>query len=365
MPQTKRLAWVDIAKGLAIAAVVLFHIEFAYPNSVLFPFSSFFGEYWHVAIFFLIAGFFIKEEKLQDCKKFIIGKVKSLYLLILYIYIPVTLLHNLFLKIGFYSTSIDYCGKYVTEWSFADYAKHIAEAVFFAGREPLLGAMWFVYVLFLALCGYSVISMLLGKVFKEGKKYDGAKLVSMILLVVISCTLTQLLGITIPRGNNVLTAIFLIYVGQNIINRYHIEFNNPYAFASSILLLWHCCTCSNNIALNSNIFDNTPLLLAASVSALYAICFISKKIQDTKLGSLISIFGNESFYIMGLQFIAFKFVTLLLNLFGFDLNLAELKAPAGTSIMLCVLYFVAGMTLPVVLVKTLRAIKNKAIGNKQ
>lgn len=35
-----------------------------------------------------------------------------------------------------------------------------------AGREPILGAMWFVYALLISLCGYSIVSWIISKFIK-------------------------------------------------------------------------------------------------------------------------------------------------------------------------------------------------------
>lgn len=97
MAATKRENWVDIAKGLAITAVVLGHVNYMWPFHKLLPLNTLVVWLWHVPVFFLIGGFFIKDEKLLQPIVFIKGKIKSLYLLILYIYVPVLLLHNFFI----------------------------------------------------------------------------------------------------------------------------------------------------------------------------------------------------------------------------------------------------------------------------
>ena len=160
-----RILWVDIAKGIAIIAVVLLHISHLYPGNGILPITELLGGLWHVPVFFIIGGFFVKEERLLQPISFIRGKFNSLYLLILKIYIPVLLLHNVCLCIGFYDVTIDYDGKNVTWWGLAEFEKNIFMAIIFAGREPILGAMWFVYVLFMALCGLSVISFIIKKAF--------------------------------------------------------------------------------------------------------------------------------------------------------------------------------------------------------
>ena len=77
-----------MAKGIAIMAVVLGHINFAFPSSSIFPTRLFLYGLWHVSVFYVIGGFFINEQKLTRPYDFIKAKIKNLYSLILYIYIP-------------------------------------------------------------------------------------------------------------------------------------------------------------------------------------------------------------------------------------------------------------------------------------
>lgn len=158
-----RQDWVDIAKAFAIIAVVLGHISYQYPKMALMPLSTIIVWLWHVPVFFMIGGFFLKDERMAKPVSFIKGKIKSLYLLILYLYIPFTLLHNVLLDIGFYDTAIEYGGKHVGYWTAGQFVRGLAEVVFLAGREPILGAMWFVYVLFMALCYLSIMSEIVKK----------------------------------------------------------------------------------------------------------------------------------------------------------------------------------------------------------
>lgn len=241
----QRKPWVDIAKGIAIIAVVLGHINFNWPEGKLLPLSDMLIWLWHVPVFFMIGGFFLKGEKLLHPKIFILGKVKSLYLPILYIYIPVLLLHNLFIRIGFYDLNIEYYGKYVTEWHFMDLGKHLFAAVFFAGREPLLGAMWFVYVLFMALSVISIASWSLKKIGRQWdeRTYELIRALVFLSLAVLACTLTHLFDFTIPRFNNTLVAVWLIYVGMLVVQKAKLQFSNSILAISCGLIAWHSATC--------------------------------------------------------------------------------------------------------------------------
>jgi len=240
-----RQTWVDIAKGIAIIAVVLGHISYNWPGGKLLPLDILLVWLWHVPVFFMIGGFFLKDEKLLRPKTFIWGKIKSLFLLILYIYIPVLFLHNLFLHIGFYDLSIEYYGKYVTEWGMMDFCKHLLASLFFAGREPILGAMWFVYVLFMALCIISVVSWSLKKIGRrwDERAYELIRGLVFLSFAIFACSLTHLFNFTIPRFNNTLVAVWLIYVGMLVVQKAKFQFNNSIVAFAGGLIAWHSATC--------------------------------------------------------------------------------------------------------------------------
>lgn len=163
-----RVAYVDIAKGIAILAVVMLHVNFAWPMEDKHIIDGFLGWAWHVPVFFVIGGFFINSTMLCQPRSFILSKIKSLYRLALYIYLPATLVHNFLFKIGWYSNTEVYGGKVIAVWSQLDYVKGVVLTLLCAGREPIVGAMWFVYVLLFALCGYSLITVFVKKFYGGG-----------------------------------------------------------------------------------------------------------------------------------------------------------------------------------------------------
>lgn len=111
-----RIRYVDVVKGFAICAVVMMHVVYAFPKNYLIDIRALFGYFWHVPVFFVVAGFFIKESKLDRPWQFIKGKLRGLYLPALYIYLVATLLHNVFFSIGWYDSNVSYGGKMITEW---------------------------------------------------------------------------------------------------------------------------------------------------------------------------------------------------------------------------------------------------------
>ena len=356
----ERERWVDIAKGIAIMAVVFGHMEFVDSQLKLFP-SSMLAVLWHVAVFFLIGGFYLRENNLINPTVFIRGKFSSLYLLILYVFIPVLLFHNILINIGFYDLTTYYSGRFVTYWNVRDLIENIVLSVFFAGREPLLGAMWFVYVLFIALCLLSFISYITHKIVSQ-KNYEKFRFALILTLAIISSTLTNVFDITIPRCNNVFTAILLIYVGMMIKQRYKVKFDSGYVASICVLVVWHIASTKGTVSIVANIMPNVTSLLVSSVSSLYIICYLSKVLDKwPKVGGALSQIGKESFYIMGFHFIGFKFCTLFFNLLGMNLSLSQLKAPIGDKYWLIPFYLAISITFSLLLVKTIRFCKSKIV----
>lgn len=352
-----RSQYVDIAKGVAIIAVVLLHIDFHFYDSSILPLYTLLGGLWHVAVFFLLGGFFIKEAKLTEPISFIKGKTSSLYKLILYFYIPAVLLHNMMIQIGWYDTVTDYGGKFMTMWGIPQMLKELALSVLLAGREPILGAMWFVYVLFIALCGFSIVSWIAKKITHNERQYEGIRFLTLLALCIASCSFSQLAGITIPRFSNAITAMWLIYVGYMLKNYKKLEFTNSYVMVCALLFVYHSATISGGVALNGNAYRDVVILTVSSCSALYAICYFAKRIENNVMGHFLSLCGKESFYIMGLHFVGFKMATYVLSVFGIDKSLSALMAPAGDSMLLLLFYLAFGVLFPLFFMYVFRKAK--------
>ena len=354
----KRLDWVDIAKGVAILAVVLLHTDYTFPASTLKPITAIIGDGWHVAVFFLIGGFFLKEEKLCKPVSFIKGKVRSLYLLASYFYVPAVLLHNVLFAWGWYDTTVSYGGKYLTEFTPPQLLKALVETLCCAGREPVLGAVWFVYVLFLAMCLLSMMSWGMRKIIKNEEVYQRVYPLTLLAFCIIMCTLTRDVEFNIPRFNNTFTAMWLIYVGYWLRNKARWTFENKWMFIGSLMVFIHyCMTYPKGMALNANHYSDVISLTIGTVSALYVICYLSVKIQGSVIGKILRKCGEESFNIMALQFVGFKIGCYALNAVGFNLPLAQLLAPTENRLYLVLWFVFVGAAFPIAFMWCFRNMK--------
>lgn len=354
-----RTAYVDIAKGIAILSVVLLHVNLAYPKPSFINISGMLGWFWHVPVFFLIGGFFLKDERLAKPVPFIKGKMKSLYLLALYIYLPATLLHNVFFDLGWYSTDAVYGDKIIAEWGVKEYVLGIIKTLLCAGREPIMGAMWFVYALLFALCGYSII------VFIVNKCKWGGHCVPVILLALqtASCIFTNVYGLTIPRFSNAISVMLLLYIGQQLHGKLQVKFDNPYLLAAALLIVYESSLLTGSVALNRNSFKDVLHLTVGSTAALYVICFVSKKLEGCRIGKWLELCGRESFYIMGLHIVGFKLCTMMLMGIGIiDRGLEKTMTPdLNGNVILLVIYTICGMAIPLMFITVFRKVKSLII----
>lgn len=357
----KRSVYIDIVKGFAIIAVVLLHVDFTWPQYKLLHLNSILGWLWHVPVFFCIGGFFIKEEKLQNPISFIKNKFRSLYLLALYIYFPATLLHNFLFKINWYSSEAIYGGKIINEWSLQEYIINCLKTLLCAGREPIMGAMWFVYTLLFALCGLSIISYLVKKCTKNEKQYEWTRFILLLALQIISCIATSKFNFTIPRFSNAITVMLLIYLGEQINNRFKLQFDNWGCAIFSLLIFYQTSILFGDgiIGLNNNAYHDALQLTISCCAATYLLCFIAKKIEHSKIGKLIAVCGKESFYIMGLHIVGFKLCsTILIQLGYINGGLEQLMTPAiENNLFLLLIYTTCGVIIPIIVITLVRKIK--------
>lgn len=244
----------------------------------------------------------------------------------------------------------------------AEYAVGVIKTLLCAGREPIVGAMWFVYVLLFALCGYCLISWFVNK-YKRGY----GKAVVLLALQIMSCVATNVLGITIPRVSNAITAMFLIYIGQEMNNRCRLKFDNPYVCIAALLIVYESSLISGSVGLNKNHYHDVLQLTIGCMAALYAVCFMSKKIEQTWGGRLLMLCGRESFYIMGLHIVGFHICTILLNSLGIvDGGLARLMTPSiGNNAALLLTYTAFGLFFPLLFIKLFRICKSSLIDRKK
>ena len=169
--------------------------------------------------------------------------------------------------------------------------------------------------------------------------------------------MTNVFDFTIPRFNNVFTAAWLIYVGQQVVQRFKVRFDNRFALIMSVIAFYSFAVLRGSVRLNHNAFDDLVSLTVSTLSALYIVAFWSKKCKGL-FAKVMAVVGKDSFYIMGLHFLAFKICSLLLNeVAGTKQDVAVLN-PQPPNMLYYVYYAVGGVFLPIVFMWGWRRLKN-------
>jgi fucose 4-O-acetylase-like acetyltransferase len=231
-------------------------------------------------------------------------------------------------------------------YTIADLWKKIFGAIFFAGREPIVGPLWFAYVLCLALITYSAISFISAKLWP--KNYANVRMVACILLACISAILSNKLGLTLNRFSNTLVVVGLLCGGQYLYQVKKIRFNNAFCFAGALLIFWQSAVLNGDIELNNNKYNDLFHLFAGSAAMLYALGFISLKLEGTKIGFLVELAGRKSFEIMALHILSFKLVSLILIKMGYSVELYTNGPDTHNNILIIAAYLLTGVCLPVI-----------------
>lgn len=353
MNRPLRFEWIDIVKAFAIILVVLGHINYAYPIYRLIPVPYIYS--WHIRVFFLVGGFFLFEDKLMKPYSFIKNKAKRLYLPLLYIYIPATLLHNILIDIGVYDLTIKYGGSCVMRLEGLNFFFQIVKTILFAGHEPIVGAMWFVYVLFLALIWISISYYIASKI--TNKSVDSTRRTASIIILagaIASSFMINIWGIEIPRVSQTLQAAWLIFVGMVVMQQIRLTFDNRFVFILCAIGLYSIAVLRSLVHMDGNETEIISLTIS-SVFALYVFSYIAKKCRGM-LGMVLSFIGRESFYIMAFHFIAFKICSLLLNMIGYSMNIAQLSA-TSSNLFILIFYLVGGVFIPIGIICVWRKLK--------
>lgn len=348
-----RQHWVDAVKGIAIMAVVLLHSDYNFYHSEWLPLWSLLGNSWHVGVFFMVSGFFIRaNEGFATC---LAKNCKSLYLKLVIIYLAAIALHNQFIDWGLYQSGQEYGGKIMEYYSLPQILKQGILAIVGAGREPILSPLWFVYVLFAARIALNATFHLTDRIFRKTKHKELLRGLLILMLCIGGHVLSNVAEIQIPRYGNLFSAMWLMYLGYCLNRVRKVQFNSGW-WALAGGAAYYLCTiaCGPNV-LMTNTYHNVLSLTLCTTGALYALCFAAKWCERKAPAavSLIAAVGERSFWIMALHLLAFKVATLALTALGMSYPLDVLNSPATPHLWVLITYTATGVLIPWGLAKLL------------
>lgn len=342
---TKRLDWIDACKGILICTIVLMHIDFSFwSQNLIGTYISDLTSLYKVSVFFCISGLTVSDDRLKNTKNYIWAKVKGLWIRVVIIGLLAVVFHNTLIHIGFYSLGMDYKGKIMNVYSIKDILKQSILTLAMANREVITGPMWYANVLFMALIILTLIDWFVRAIIK----CDNARMIRFgiaLCLMLTSSVLTNVFNFTIPRFNNTLTAVFLIDLCQLIYREFNCKFNNKIIFAFAFLVLLNL-PLYGHLSMTNNYFKDPAFLVIVVVCSMYVLYFIAQHLTGWSKRIFVYI-GKQSFWIMALQFAAFKAGSAFLNLF-IKVDVDSL-VPRVESTWLLIYYLLFGIFLPCII----------------
>lgn len=357
----KRSIHIDIIKGWAMLTIIIFHCSTSFfPGKI----SGIIGNPWNVPVFFIIGGFFLKMESLEKTKDFVIGKMKRLYLPATIIYGSNVLLHNFYVYIGWYPLGGVHpaSGKPYELYDIKQVIVGLLK-VFVAGSsgELTMGAMWFLYTLLYAFIGIVFFYLVVSFVTKDNSKRFQWMTIIFLFLAAFSCELSQKYNITISRFSTALTAMFLIWWGMIINKKWRWEYNQWWVFIIAIIVFVHCVlTQKVGMVLAHNCYQDLPMLIVGSTSAIYIWGFIGRKIENNLIGKFLALMGRESLYLMAFHIIGFFICNSIMVKIGF-FSTNDIKGLytfyVGNNGWLLLAYVISGIVSSFTIIYTFRGLK--------
>lgn len=345
--------------------VVFFHITTGLGGGA---WTDFVGEGWHVPIFFTIAGFYVKDERLREPIPFLKRKFQTLYLPATVVYIFAILLHNVFVNIGWYPIGALHPGNGTPFHYFGitDFIISCAKAILCAGSgELVMGAMWFLYVLLYAFVGLSLLSFGLTKIVRDEKEIMYVRLILLFALASISCYLSNKEGYTINRLNQTFTAMILIEIGRIINQILKWEYTNIYIFTGCLLLFLHIILMLEPTpSLAKNQFSDLLSLIVGSACAIYIWGFLYKKLKTIIFAQCVCCVGRESLYVMMFHIIGLFICNSLFEYVGyFSTNSSKgmYIYYLNSDPLLIICYLLVGVGFPLLVIGFYRSVKSCVI----
>lgn len=213
-------------------------------------------------------------------------------------------------------------------------------------EEPCFGTQWFLYELFLAFVGYSVIYNVLNRVVRDLDRHRYVFTACLFALATIMFVIQKHYCILIPRFNQVFSIMLLINLGFYVKQVWKWEFDNVWLVLIAVFYLWEEGSLRYNVGVNSNNISSVPNLIFYGLCSCYVVGFIAKKIELSVFQKHIAYLGESSLWIMLLHVISFKVATGLLMLMDIKNCGLLTNVAVVDNLLIFVLNLLAGLYVP-------------------
>ena len=345
---------IDMMRGILMIFMVIGHT--ASP-------VTYYIYLFHLAGFMLISGYCLTTRIFNklELKDFIIKKIKRLYFPYVIANVICILLHNCFIKIHLYSTdktvySLEYYNGEITNiYSIKDMIIHISKTLLLLDGENILGAIWFIRVLFYVIICFKIIETAMAKIFKtKTNEIMAGYAVGMLLIgyvlalkdIYLKCNMSSFFTYT-----------FFLWLGT-MLRKYENKIENKdlniilgiIGFLIIYIIGKYTDYCG---ATGENNYKNVLFTVLLAIAGWFFLKAISYFIGKSELlGKSLEYVGKNTICILFLHFFAFKVVNLWqVKIYGFSL-----EAVSAFPYLICeqgwwIVYTIVGVLLPLSMYK--------------
>lgn len=184
--------------------------------------------------------------------------------------------------------------------------------------------------------------------------------ICMLLAGVTSCVLSQKLDITISRFSTAMTALFLVWWGMIVNQKWQWKYDKLWALAIAVITFVFCNIIqTEHMVLAHNQYQDLLHLVVGSTAAIYIIGYIGRKIEDNIVGRFLALMGKESLYLMAFHIIGFFLCNSLMKkigVFGPEDKTGLYTYNIGDNYLLLFLYVACGISTSFALLYAWRGI---------
>ena len=334
----ERIQYIDIAKGIGITLVVLAHSKF--------PLNHFVTMFY-LPMFFFISGCFFSLQ--SDIKTFCGKKTKQLYLRFVIVGIIMLMLHPIFLRLGFYCTSIpeNLKGTYMNEipdYGVLNYIKTALKILALNVPEQLMRPMWFIGALWIAMVLLKVLNNLIFV------KINNIVIETLIVIGIFAIGYFVSLPSFFSQG---CVAMLFCWFGSKCMKngylQYMIQLKTQYQILLVIIGFGICAIASwkTDLIFMTNTYTSWWTMLTSSCFGMIAMLIICYWISKTKCGIVLSYIGQHTIAILAMHMVCFKLVNLVIILVSqYDMVYMAAYPIITNDGLWWLLYSVVGVVLP-------------------
>jgi fucose 4-O-acetylase-like acetyltransferase len=285
---------------MALAAVVVYHAGPPGPaKGVLLSCA--------IGLFFVISGFLYKDAYSSTPIRYILRRLRRLWVPYVAWGLFFLALHNLFLDIGFYSELAGFQGHPNTYYGVADFSGVAIRIVEFRHTEQMGGALWFLPLLFCAEAAFVLLGWAAGKVpghYKESLRFTGVLLLSAVGYLEWPRALPAV-------GSSALVAVLPLYMGFLLRQvEARVQWRWYWAAACGGVMLW----LGPAVDFGANRYAGPMQLVLATACGAYAAFYLARRFGSSRQVASI---GRDTIFIVATHFLAFKLVSMaIVQLYG-------------------------------------------------